>query len=114
MASLYADECFPLPVVAELRRLGHDLLTTEEAGRARQKKSDADQLQFAISVRRAILTYNRNHFCWLHRQQPDHSGIIVCSQDSDFAELALRIDAEILQSGALDRKLIRVNRPQIP
>ena len=27
MARLYANENFPLPVVGELRRLGHDVLT---------------------------------------------------------------------------------------
>ncbi len=30
----YADENFPLPVVAELRRFGHDVLTAFEDGRA--------------------------------------------------------------------------------
>jgi Domain of unknown function (DUF5615) len=36
MARLYADEDFPLPVVEELRRLGHDVRTVQEAGRANQ------------------------------------------------------------------------------
>jgi hypothetical protein len=30
---LYADENFPLPGVEELRRLAHDVLTTQEDGR---------------------------------------------------------------------------------
>ena len=34
MASFYADENFRYPVVEELRRLGHDVLTTQEVGRA--------------------------------------------------------------------------------
>ncbi len=34
MALLYADEHFPSPAVAELRRLGHDVLTIHEDGRA--------------------------------------------------------------------------------
>jgi uncharacterized protein DUF5615 len=34
MARLYADENFPLPVVEELRRLGHDVLTIYETGQA--------------------------------------------------------------------------------
>ena len=41
MARLYADEDFPLPVVEELRRLGHDVLTVQEAGRANQGIDDA-------------------------------------------------------------------------
>jgi hypothetical protein len=32
VARIYANENFPLPVVEELRRLGHDVLTTSEAG----------------------------------------------------------------------------------
>jgi hypothetical protein len=31
---LYADEDFPLPVVERLRRLGHDVVTVQEDGRA--------------------------------------------------------------------------------
>jgi len=30
---LYADEDFPLPVVEELRRLGHDVITAQQDGR---------------------------------------------------------------------------------
>ena len=33
MASLYANENFPLRVVKALRRLGHGVLTTREAAR---------------------------------------------------------------------------------
>ena len=32
MARLYADEDFDYPVVVELRRLGHDVLTTASPG----------------------------------------------------------------------------------
>jgi hypothetical protein len=34
VAHLYANENFPLPVVEALRRLGHDVLTSREAGNA--------------------------------------------------------------------------------
>lgn len=33
MASLYADEDFDYTVVERLRRMGHDVLTVQEAGR---------------------------------------------------------------------------------
>jgi hypothetical protein len=36
---LYADENFPLRVVEELRRLGHDVLTASEDGRANQSRT---------------------------------------------------------------------------
>jgi len=38
MARLYSNENFPLPVVEELRRLGHDVLTIQETGKAEQNK----------------------------------------------------------------------------
>ena len=34
IARLYANENFPLPVVIALRELGHDVLTTRDAGKA--------------------------------------------------------------------------------
>lgn len=37
MARLYANENFPLPVVTELRRLGHDVLTVRESGKAARR-----------------------------------------------------------------------------
>ena len=36
MSRLLADENFPLPVVEELRRLGHDVLTVQEGVRGNQ------------------------------------------------------------------------------
>jgi hypothetical protein len=39
--ALYADENFPLRVVEELRRLGHDVVTAFEDGRANQAVTDS-------------------------------------------------------------------------
>jgi hypothetical protein len=88
MAHLYANENFPLPVVAELRRFGHDVLTTYESGRAGMAVPDEEVLAFTIAEKRILLTINRKHFIRLHRQQPDHTGIIVCTFDLDFTALA--------------------------
>jgi Domain of unknown function (DUF5615) len=59
MASLYSNENFPLPVVEELRQLGHDVLTIQEAAQANQALSDERVLAFAHSQGRALLTLNR-------------------------------------------------------
>jgi predicted nuclease of predicted toxin-antitoxin system len=67
MARFYADENLPLPVVEELKRMGHDVLTTYEAGNAGQSMSDEAVLAFAFSLDRAILTLNRKHFIGLHK-----------------------------------------------
>lgn len=95
MARLYANENFPFPVVEELRRRGHDAVTVAETGKANQKMSDDEVLKFAISDERAVLTFNRKHFFRLHRQRPDHQGIVACTYDPDFLALAERIDAAL-------------------
>ncbi len=111
MARFYANENFPLPVVVALRQLGHDVQTSQEAGNASQRIPDQEVLQFAVSNRRTVLTFNRRHFVRLHLQQAAHSGIVVCTYDPDFTALARRIDAAIAGAGSLAGALLRVNRP---
>ena len=81
MARLFADENFPLPVVEELRHLGHNVVTIQDAGMAERGVSDADVLAHSTSEARAVLTLNRKHFIQLHRQRPEHSGIVACTSD---------------------------------
>jgi hypothetical protein len=114
MARLYADENFDYPVVEQLRRLGHDVLTAQEAGQARQRIPDPAVLAFAITLSRAVLTFNRRHFIRLHTLVSPHCGIIVCSRDDDSTALAARIDRAILSVPTLDNHLLRVNRPAAP
>ena len=111
MAQLYSNENFPLPAVVELRRLGHDVLTVLEAGKAEQAIQDDAVLAFAIEQGRAILTINRKHFIALHRSEPNHAGIIVCTFDADFIGQAERIDAVLKEYSDINGQLIRVNRP---
>ncbi len=77
MARLYANENFPLPVVVELRRLGHDVLTIHEIGKAGQSVSDEAVLAFASSDSRAVLTLNRKHFIRLHTLNQS-TGVLSC------------------------------------
>lgn len=111
MALLYSNENFPLPTVAALRRLGHDVLTVAEAGAASQRIPDEEVLAFASNRGRAVLTLNRRHFVRLHESDPIHSGIIVCTFDSAFAEQAQRIHEAIAPHASLAGLLLRVNRP---
>ena len=110
MARLYADEQFPLPVVQILRDFGHNVLTVQEAEKTGD--SDAEVLAFAVKNKRAVLTQNRRHFIRLHLEQPNHDGMIVCTDDRDLKSLAQRINKAISQEECLTNKLIRVNRPQ--
>ena len=62
MARLYSNENFPLPVVEELRRLGHAVLTPREAGETGKSVPDEQVLAFATAEARALITPNRKHF----------------------------------------------------
>ena len=83
MPRLYANENLPLSVVAALRQLGHDVLTTMESGKAGQAIADDAVLAFATTEQRVLVTLNRKHFIRLHTLQPDHAGIVVCTFDLD-------------------------------
>ena len=111
MANLYANENFPLPVVIELRKMGHDVLTTVEAGKANQAIPDEDVLEFARLQSRAVLTINRKHFVRIHDSKKPHAGIIACTVDLDFPGQAARINELLRAAGNISGKLIRVNRP---
>lgn len=113
MADLYSNENFPRRVVVELRLLGHDVLTSFDAGRANQKVPDDGVLAFAAANRRAVLTLNRFDFIRLHREtKAVHAGIIVCTRDdADPAAFALRIHGAIMAAGEMEGALIRVVRP---
>ena len=87
MANLYANENFPLKVVEELRRLGHDVLTTQEAGKAGQAVPDEEVLDYATAASRAV------------------------TFDPDFPGQAQRIHEAIRPLPELTNQLIRVSRP---
>jgi predicted nuclease of predicted toxin-antitoxin system len=110
MARLYSNENFPLPSVQELRRLGHDVLTSYEAGNAEKTIPDEDVLAFSIAEKRCLMTFNRKHFIHLHNLNAEHNGVIVCTFDSNFVALAERIHSAILTENNLAGKLIRINR----
>src|SRR5688572_21908307 len=108
--ALYADENFPLRVVEELRRLGHDVITVLEDGRANQSVTDRDLLTRATELDRAILTLNRLDFKRLHLQIPEHAGIIICTEDPDRVGQAQRVAESIAKASQLRGQLIRVYR----
>ncbi|MDZ4286326.1 MAG: DUF5615 family PIN-like protein [Prosthecobacter sp.] len=111
-ARLYSNENFHRLVVEALREMGHNVVTSLDAGRANQRIPDDEVLKFAAGDGRAVLTFNRLHFVRLHRKTNGrHAGIIVCSEDHDIRALAQRINQAIVDSGTLSGQLLRVNRP---
>ncbi|MCX6065098.1 MAG: DUF5615 family PIN-like protein [Chloroflexi bacterium] len=111
MARLYANENFPFQVVRALRDLGHDVLTSLDAGKANQSIPDNEVLLFATQEKRALLTINRRDFIPFH-QGVQHAEIIVCTQDGDIDGQASRIHTSIQSVGSIAGQLLRVNRPQ--
>jgi predicted nuclease of predicted toxin-antitoxin system len=79
---LYIDEDVWGRLAAVLRDRGYDALDVHEANR--EALSDEEQLAYAVSQGRAILTYNKQDFVPLAREyfyagQP-HFGIIISCQ----------------------------------
>ncbi len=77
---LYVDEdAEEHAVVQGLRARGVDLLTTSEANRV--GATDAEQLAFAVQLRRTLYSFNVGDFARLHReslrQGIRHFGIVV-------------------------------------
>ena len=79
---VYLDEDVYYAVALGLRRRGYDVLTTAEA--ERRGSDDEDQLRFAATQGRVLVTFNRGHFARLHgdflASRTQHSGIIVSTQ----------------------------------
>lgn len=110
MARLYTNENFPLEAVEHLRSLGHDVVTSRDAGRSNLGLEDEDVLRFATECNRCVITLNRKDFMRLHRQSESHAGILVCTENRDYFALAARIDAAVKDAGELQGRLIRVVR----
>jgi hypothetical protein len=95
LPALYLDEDTQSDaLIAALRSRGLNLLTTSEASMT--KRADDDQLRFAASVKRVIITSNIADFARLHTQWLNaglgHNGIILIHQQKWGAgELARRI-----------------------
>jgi len=112
MARFYSNENFPQDTVEALRQLGHDVLTSHDAGKSRQSIPDEEVLEFATAEKRVLLTLNRQHFIRLHNAtNGQHCGIVVCTQDADFQGQAQRIHAQVVDCADLEDSLLRINRP---
>jgi hypothetical protein len=58
LAKIYTNENFPFPIVLELRRLGHDVLTSRDAGNDGRSVPDGEVLDYAISSGRVLQSRN--------------------------------------------------------
>ena len=62
---LYLDEMIPVTLAVVLRQYGYDVLAAKEANM--YSESDENQLAFAASKGRAIITFNIKDFVLLHQ-----------------------------------------------
>ena len=108
MFRFYSNENLATELVLELRRLGHDVLTSYEAGNANQGIPDDVVLSTAATANRSIVTFNRDDFLALHRTDIDHSGIVICKDDPDRIGLAKVLHDYLMAQQSLENRLIRV------
>jgi|SRR5215212_9677648 len=97
--SIFTDEMINPRLAGALVRLAYDAESCQWAGRANQHIADEDQLVYATSQGRAILTFNIGDFERLDRQWKArnriHSGIVVSAQIVRFAELLRRVQRHL-------------------
>jgi hypothetical protein len=110
MARLYSNENFAIDFVLILRSLGHDVLTSYEAGQANQGIPDDEVLTFATANDRIIITFNRDDFVKLHRSSINHAGVIVCKDDRDYAGQAQVLQEWLLATVNLGDRCLRVKK----
>lgn len=108
MARFYANENLSVGLVEALRRFGHDVLTSYEAGNANQGIPDEEVLRTATAAERCVVTFNRDDFLSLHREGIEHSGIVVCKDDPDCQGIATVLHASLSDRALLHNRLLRV------
>ncbi len=88
MARFFLDNDFPLGVGDELQRLGHSVESARSTNR--EDRHDEDQLLYAATAGRILITHNRRDFLLLHDAwrrwtrawtvERAHAGILVLQQ----------------------------------
>lgn len=82
---LYFDEDVSIRIVDNLRTRGFDVLSSRDAEMS--GRSDDEQMLYAVSLRRAIVTHNRVDFEAQHSKFVEkglkHYGVIVAKRRKD-------------------------------
>ena len=81
---LYLNEHLSPRLAVQLRRYGFDVVSSHDAKMLAH--SDAEQLRFAASERRALVTFNFADFARLHEtslaEKQEHWGIVFSSAET--------------------------------
>ena len=110
MHLLLADEDFDHRVVRLLRDAGHDVITMLDLGLAGLAIPDEQVFSIAVAMNRCILTFNRKDFIKIHKENPVHLGIVICTRNSDVIALYSKVLELLSQHEILRGKLLRVYR----
>jgi hypothetical protein len=71
-----------------------------DAGNANASVPDFEVLAFTAHEGRILPSHNRRHFLRLHLSRTeDHAGIVACTVDQRFSELAKRIHGAVAAVG---------------
>jgi hypothetical protein len=80
--ALYADEDVHKAFAREIRRRGFDAVSADEEDQ--REVADEQQLEYATSLGRVILTHNREDYAPLHEkwlsEGREHAGIVLSTQ----------------------------------
>ena len=121
MAQLYLDENIEPPIAKLLKQLGHDVLTTQDAGQ--KGATDPQQLLTATKARRFVITHD-DDFLFIHRWwndfsrlsqgnlPPKHAPVLLVpgAPIMPFAEIARAIDDFVRAHPNLWNEHHRLNR----
>ncbi|MEZ4867840.1 MAG: DUF5615 family PIN-like protein [Caldilineaceae bacterium] len=81
---IYLDDCaFSHRLRQLLVKAGHRVQIPAEVTPSLRGAADDIHLAHARTTQQSILTYNAADFLRLHKQQPDHYGILTVYQDND-------------------------------
>jgi predicted nuclease of predicted toxin-antitoxin system len=114
MLKFYSNENFPIEMVDLLRSRGYDVLTSYEAGKANQKIPDDKVLMYSTNAGRIVITENRQDFINLHFTTGNHTGIVICKADRDYAaKVQLLHDFFTQDTQPMDNRLLRVMKQNL-
>jgi predicted nuclease of predicted toxin-antitoxin system len=110
--SFYSNENFALDMVKILRKLGHTVITSYDAGQANQAISDNEVLNYATQNNLAVITFNRDDFIELHNQSIKHSEILICKTNRDCQSQINFLHDYLQTQNSLPNRLIRIKKQQ--
>jgi len=106
---LYFDEDVSAGVVNNLRTRGFDVLSSRDADM--QSRTDDEQMLYAVSLRRAIVTHNRSDFEAQHLKFLEnglrHYGVIIAKRRPKDADVVAKLLAllDAVTAGEMENQL---------